>query len=211
MRTFNLRDTSLSEFARRLSEKTATPGGGSVAAHLAQMGAALGCMAFRFTSGPKYATVETAMAGRAEELEQVRARAVQLIDEDARAYERVRAGYKLPKATEAEQAARSAAVQAGLLVAIAVPAETLELGRRGLELLAEGAPDINPNVASDCASGGWCLLGAAEAAFLNVKINAASLSDKAAGEARLSASEASLRKARAAAESLNASIARKIS
>jgi len=210
MRTINLRDTSLSEFARRLSEKTPTPGGGSVAAHLAQLGAALGCMAFRLTSGPKYQSVEAAMAPRIEELEKIRARAVQLIDEDSRAYDKVMAGYRLPKATEADQTARSAAIQAALLGAIAVPAETLEVARRALELLAEGAPDINPNVASDCASGGWCLLGAAEAAFLNVKINAASLTNKSIGGERLSTSEDWLRKARSAAESLNGSIARKL-
>src|SRR5882672_5041684 len=211
MTTPDLRDLSLSDFARRLSEKTPTPGGGSVAAHLAGMGAALGCMAFRFSTGPKYAPVEPAMAGRAEELERIRTRAAVLIDEDARAYELVMASYRLPKGTETERATRSAAIQAGLDTAIAVPAETLELAQRALELLADGAPDINPNVASDCASGGWCLRGAAEAAFLNVKINAASLTDKAAGAGRLAASETWLRKARAAAESLNASIARKSS
>jgi glutamate formiminotransferase/formiminotetrahydrofolate cyclodeaminase len=210
MRTINLRDTSLSEFARRLSEKTPTPGGGSVAAHLAQLGAALGCMAFRLTSGPKYAAFEPAMAERVELLEHIRARAVQLIDEDSRAYEKVMAGYRLPKATEADQAARSAAIQAAMLIAIAVPAETLEVAKRALDLLAAGAPDLNPNVASDCASGGWCLMGAAEAAFLNVKINAATLSNKALASARLSTSEELLGKARVAAGSLNASIATKL-
>jgi len=211
MTASNLRDLSLTEFARRLSEKTPTPGGGSVAAHLASLGSALGCMAFRFTSGPKYATVEAALAARADELDRIRTRAAVLIDEDARAYELVMAGYKLPKSTEAEKAARSAAIQAGLEAAIAVPAETLELARRALELLAEGAPDLNPNVASDCASGGWCLQGAAEAAFLNVKINAASLADKSVGSVRLATCDAWLRKARASAESLHTSIARKSS
>ncbi len=210
MTTPSLRDLSLTEFSRRLSEKTPTPGGGSVAAHLAGMGAALGCMAFRFTTGPKFAAVEAAMAGRAEELERIWIRATLLVDEDARAYERVMAGYKLPKGTDGEKAARSVAIQAGLDTAIAVPAETLELAQRALDVLAQGASDLNPNVASDCASGGWCLLGAAEAAFLNVKINAASLADKSAGTGRLAACEAWLRKARAASESLNASIARKL-
>lgn len=210
MTTPNLRDLSLAEFTQRLSEKSPTPGGGSVAAHLAAMGAALGCMAFRFTTGPKYAAVESAMAGRVEELERLCARASLLIDEDSRAYELVMAGYKLPKATESEKAARSAAIQAGLRTAIEVPAETLALARRALALLAEGGADLNPNVVSDCASGGWCLLGAAEAAFLNVKINAASLSDKADGEQRLCASEAALKEARAAAESLRAAVAGKL-
>jgi formiminotetrahydrofolate cyclodeaminase len=206
----NLRDLSLSEFAERLAAKTPTPGGGSVAAHLAGLGAALGCMAFRFTSGPKFAAVEAQMALRVAELERIRERAALLVDEDSRAYELVLAGYRLPKATEAEKAARSAAVQAGLQAAIAVPAETLELAGRALELLAAGAPDLNPNVVSDCASGGWCLLGAAEAAFLNVRINADSLADKAAGAASLAASSEWLVKARADAGTLHGAIARKL-
>jgi glutamate formiminotransferase/formiminotetrahydrofolate cyclodeaminase len=205
-----LRDLSLSEFSDKLAERSPTPGGGSVAAHLAEMGAALGCMAFRFTSGPKFAAVEAGLAGRVEELEQIRGRALQLIDEDSRAYEQVMAGYRLPKTTEVEKSARSAAIQAAMLTAISVPAETLELARRALELIAAGAPEINPNVASDCASGGWCLQGAAEAAFLNVKINAASLSDKSAGASRLATCEGALRAARASAEALRASIARKL-
>ena len=193
MSTPNLRDLSLSEFTEKLSERTPTPGGGSVAAHLTALGAALGAMAFRVT-----------------QLERIRARANLLIDEDSRAYELVMAGYKLPKLTDPEKAARSAAIQAGLLAAIAVPAETVDLAGRALELVAEGAPDINPNVVSDCASGGWCLLGAAEAAFLNVQINAASLADKAESAARLSASLERLRAARAAAGTLNGAISRKI-
>jgi methenyltetrahydrofolate cyclohydrolase len=210
MSTLNLRDLSLSDFTQKLAERTPTPGGGSVAAHLAALGAALGAMAFRFTSGPKFAALEEAMADRVGQLERIRARANLLIDEDSRAYELVMAGYKLPKATEPEKAVRSAAIQAGLLAAIAVPAETVELAERALELVAAGAADINPNVLSDCASGGWCLLGAAEAAFLNVQINAASLADKAQGAARLSASLERLRAARAAALTLNSALSRRI-
>jgi formiminotetrahydrofolate cyclodeaminase len=210
MTASNLRDLNLTEFARRLSEKTPTPGGGSVAAHLTSLGAALGCMAFRFTSGPKYAAVEAALSARAEDLERIRTRAAELIDEDAASYERVMAGYRLPKATDAEKTARSAAIQAGLATAIEVPAETLELAGSALELLAAGASDLNPNVASDCASGGWCLRGAAEAAFLNVKINAASLADRAAAGRWLADCESRLGNARAAAETLNESIARKL-
>ncbi|MBK7643141.1 MAG: cyclodeaminase/cyclohydrolase family protein [Planctomycetes bacterium] len=210
MTTPQLRDLKLPEFAARLAEKSPTPGGGSVAAHLAQLGCALGCMAFRFSTGPKFAAVEAQMNARAEELERIGAQAAPLIDEDSRAYEGVMAGYRLPKTTEAEKAERSAAIQAGLGGAIQVPAETLALARRGLELLAAGAPEVNPNVASDCASGAWCLLGAAEAAFLNVRINAASLSDKAAGAVRLAACEVDLRRTRAAAESLRATIDAKL-
>ncbi len=110
----------------------------------------------------------------------------------------------------AEKTARSAAIQAGMRQAIAVPAETLDLALRALRLVADGAPAINPNLVSDCASGVWCLWSAAEAAFLNVRINVGSLADKEAGRARLAACERDLAQARALAESARAAIEHKL-
>lgn len=171
-------ELSLSAFADRLAERTATPGGGSVAAHLAAMGAALTVMAFRFTSGPKFATVEAAMAGRVEELERLRRQAGALVDRDTAAYDAVGAARKLPKDTDADKAARERAIQSALAIALEVPFETLETAIAALRLCAAGASDVNPNLASDCATGALCLASACESALMNVKINASSIQDK---------------------------------
>jgi len=178
-------DLTVRDFVASLAARTPTPGGGSMAAVLVASGSALSAMAFRFTSGEKFAAVESAMAHRVEELERHRARGIELVDLDARSYDAVTAAYKLPKATDAEKAARSAAIQTGLRGALAVPAETVEHALAALRIAVDGIADANPNLLSDAASGAYCLAAACEAAFLNVQINASSLSDKPFGEGEL--------------------------
>lgn len=177
-------DLPLTSFADRLAERTPTPGGGSVAAHLAQLGTALVTMAFRFTSGPKFAAVEGAMATRIEALESLRRRATVLVDRDTESYDAVSLAMKLPKESEADKELRTRAVQAALVGALEVPFETLETALAGLHLCAAGAGDVNPNLASDCATGALCLAAACESALMNVKINANSIRDKAYADAR---------------------------
>lgn len=190
-------DLALTSFADRLAERTPTPGGGSVAAYLAEMGCALGAMAFRFTSGEKFQAVEAAMKGRVETLERLRLSARELVDRDSRSYDAVSAAYKLPKATDAEKAARTAAIQAGLRGALEVPATTLATALTALEVLHSGLRDVNSNLASDAATGVWCLRGAAEAAFYNVRINAGSITDRAWAEERLGQARSALERVRA--------------
>src|SRR5262245_54640013 len=147
----------LGEFTDRLAERTPTPGGGSMAAYLAASGAALTAMAFRFTSGEKYAAVEAAMASRVEALEGLRRPALELVDRDSAAYDAVTAAYRLPKSSDAEKSARAEAVQQGLRTALEVPLETLRTARQALAIAGAGAADVNKNLASDCATGSWCL------------------------------------------------------
>lgn len=185
----SLVDLTLRDFVATLGARTSTPGGGSMAAALVAAGSALAAMACRFTSGEKFAAVEGGMARRVEALEVHRARGLALVDLDARSYDAVTAAYKLPKATDAEKAARSAAVQAGLRGALEVPAETIDHALGALAIAVDALPDVNPNLVSDIASGANCLASACEAAFLNVKINAASIADKAWGQERLARAE----------------------
>jgi formiminotetrahydrofolate cyclodeaminase len=181
---------TLSEFADALAARTATPGGGSLAAFLVAAGAATVSMAYRFTSGEKYAAVEAVMAGRASELDRVRARALALVQLDSDAYDRVSAGFALPKADDAQKAARTAAIQAGLRNALEVPLETMRLAAEVLRLARDGAAAINPNLASDCGAGALSAAAGLEAAFANVRINAASIKDAEYVRARRAEAEA---------------------
>lgn len=182
-------ESSLSQFAAQLAERTPTPGGGSMAAYLAASGAALVAMACRFTSGDKFAAVQAAATATADALDELRPAALGLVDRDARAYDAVTAALAMPKSTDAEKQARSAAMQQALRGALEVPFETLVLAVRGLELAAPLAPGVNPNLASDCGVGARCLQGAAEGAFLNVRINARSIKDAEYAKARLAEAE----------------------
>jgi formiminotetrahydrofolate cyclodeaminase len=203
-------DLSLATFTDRLAERTPTPGGGSVAAHLAAMGAALTTMAFRFTSGPKFAAVESAMVARVEELERLRHRAGELVDRDTAAYDAVSAAMKLPKDSDAQKVARGEAMQSALGVALEVPFETLETALAALRLCAAGASDVNPNLASDCATGALCLASACESALMNVKINASSIRDKAYALPKVARGEELRREAGELVESVRAAARQKL-
>ena len=102
---------------------------------------------------------------------------LQLADRDAHAFDGVMVAFKMPKATDEEKKARSAAIQAGYEQAASVP---LEIARAAVDLmeLAEDATAMgNPQAASDGVSGAAHLYCAAACAIANVEINAASLKD----------------------------------
>jgi methenyltetrahydrofolate cyclohydrolase len=198
----------LERFSERLAERTPTPGGGSMAAYLAATGAALATMAFRFTSGEKYAAVQGPMAEGALRLETLRKQSLGLVDRDSAAYDAVTAAYKLPGATATEKAARTETIQTGLRGALEVPLETMRVARDALAVAAEGAAKVNPNLASDCATGSWCLWSAAEAAALNVRINAGSIRDESYSRERLAECEQILAQCRSLAETIRSAAAR---
>ena len=202
---------SLETFSERLSERAPTPGGGSVAACLVALGSALTAMAFRFSTGPKYAAVEAEMVRRAGALDAIRARALELVDLDSAAYDAVTAAFALPKGTDEEKLQRRAAVQAGLLRALEVPLSTMESSLAALRIASEGSADVNRNLASDLATGSWCLWSAAEAAALNVRINASSLEDRELARARLAVCDRLQREAANLAESARSLAARHLS
>ncbi|MEY2784922.1 MAG: hypothetical protein RL277_1129 [Planctomycetota bacterium] len=197
-------ELSLTRFEERIAERTATPGGGSVAAHAGGLGAALCAMALRFTSGERYAAVQTSAARHASELDRLRARLSPLIDADSQAYDRVSAARKLPKNTDDEKAARTQAVQHALKGALEVPLETMGCALQALELMAPLASVINPNLASDCVSGSWCLRTAVESAYLNVRINALDITDRAFVDEKLAEADRRLARSRQLCEEIRA-------
>lgn len=200
-------DRSLVAFTDLLAARTATPGGGSMAAFLAASGAALVSMACRFTSGEKHAAVEPAMLAAVAKLDALRPRAMALVDADAASYDAVSAAFALPRADDAQKAARTAAIQAGLRGALEVPFETLGLAVEGLEQAAPRAAEVNKNLISDLGVGARCLASAAEGAYLNVRINAASIQDAAYVAQRLGVAESRLARAR----DLSTAIAERVS
>lgn len=100
-------------------------------------------------------------------------------DRDTEAYDIVLAAYRMPKATDEEKAARSAAIQAGFRAATEAPLETLRLATEALEVGAIVARHGLPSAASDVGVGASLLVAAAEGAAANVRINLDSLKDLA--------------------------------
>jgi formiminotetrahydrofolate cyclodeaminase len=167
------------------------PGGGSVSACVGALGAALVGMVCNLTRGrEKFADVETEIVTLVGACETARARLEQLLQEDTTAYSGVITAYGMPKGTTEEQEARSAAVQAGLIVAADVP---LEICRVAVEVcrLAKVAAGIgNPGAVTDAGIGAILGEAAVVGAALNVQINLGSIKDEvyvAAAAAEISA------------------------
>jgi formiminotetrahydrofolate cyclodeaminase len=179
------------ELLDRFASPDPTPGGGSAAALAGALGAALASMVCamgktRTGAALERARLDAALAWAREAGERLRA----LVQEDARAYDEVVAAYRLARGTDAEKAARKAAIAAAMARATEVPLETAEACLVVLKSAEEAASHGNPNALSDARTGaalGWAgLVGAAE----NVTINAASLPDGAAATFRVEAAVA---------------------
>lgn len=170
-----LSDMKLADFVEAVAAKTPTPGGGSVAATAASLGAALGIMAARFSQGPE----PQEAAGR---LEGLKAELLPLIDQDAEAYDRVSSAFGLPKGTEEEKKRRKDVIQNALKEAAQVPLKVMMISLRALEALASYAPKCNRNLASDLGGAMLMLSAGLETAAYNVRINAASITDRAVRE-----------------------------
>jgi len=173
-------DGKLREYVGALASGRPTPGGGSAAALVGALGAALNSMVANFTVGrEKYAAVEAEVQILLTESESLRAELQRLTQADTEAYGQVSAAYKLPKETEEEKAARTEAIQAALKVAAGVPLAATRACHRILEIAAVLADKGNPNLITDVGVAAKFALAALECAVLNAEINLVSIRDTA--------------------------------
>jgi len=156
------------------------PGGGSVSACAGALGAALVSMVCNLTRGrEKFAAVETEIVTLVAASEAARGRLEQLLQEDTTAYSGVITAYKMPKDSEDEQAARSQAIQDGLIIAADVPLEICRVAVEVCRLAKVAAGLGNPQAVTDAGIGAILGEAAVVGAALNVKINLGSIKDQA--------------------------------
>lgn len=86
--------------------------------------------------------------------------------------------FGLPKSTEAEKAARQAAIQEATKTAIEVPFRVMEMACGSMEVIKAMVEKGNPNSLSDAGVGALCARSAVLGAFMNVRINTQDYSDK---------------------------------
>ena len=109
-------------FLDDLASGSATPGGGSAAAIMGAMGAALVSMMCNLTIGKKnYAEVEGEMQSLLAAAEELRLQLAGMVAEDIGAFDALMAAYAMPKDTDEQKTKRSAAIQEGLKAATVVP------------------------------------------------------------------------------------------
>jgi len=165
-------------FIEELASPTPTPGGGSAGAYAGAMGAALVAMVAGLTIGKKkYAEVEASMQAVRVMAEKLRKELTQAVDDDAASFEVLMATFKLPKETDEQKAARSAAILKATLNAANVPLHVADDAVKVMELALKCAKDANVNAISDTLSGFAMARAALTAAGYNVRINIKSLSD----------------------------------
>jgi methenyltetrahydrofolate cyclohydrolase len=170
------------EWLAELGSAAPAPGGGAAAALSAALGAALVEMVCNLTLGkPAYAGHERDTITIRDAAARLRQAALTQADADATAFRELMAAFRLPKGSEAEKAARAAAVQAATLRAATVPLHVAATAAGVAELAARLPGRSNPNVLSDVGVAAACAVAAIEAAAINVEINLGSLAD---GDAR---------------------------
>lgn len=170
---------SFEQLIQSLAAKTPTPGGGAAAALTGCMGTALFLMVVRFSRGKKANVAREDDLAKAEAtLDGYLTRMLPMADRDCRSFDLVSAAYGMPKDDDRQAELRQKAIQEAMVGAMVVPEETLCMVR-DVFVAMEGVVDcIGKAIVSDLASGAALLLAAAEGAFLNVKINAAYLTNR---------------------------------
>ena len=175
--------SSVEKFLDDLAGGAPTPGGGSAAAIMGAMGAALVSMVCNVTLGKKgYEGVEAEMKAVLYESERVRRRLTDMVAEDIAAFDSIMSAYKMPKATEADKTLRAAAIQVGLRRATETPLECARVCAEVIALARRASEHGYLNVISDGGVGVLAGFTALRSAALNVYINAPALKDRAFAE-----------------------------
>ena len=173
-------EQQLQTFLDQLASKASTPGGGSAAAIMGAMGAALLSMVANLTVGKKnYEHVDAEMRDLLARAEALRAQVTGMIQADVDVFDQVMAAYGMSRETEDDKTTRSAAIQAALKAATDVPLACAQLCADIIELCRPVAEKGNLNVISDAGVAVLAAHAALRSAALNVYINIGGIKDDA--------------------------------
>jgi len=177
-------DLKLHDFIDEVDSSSPAPGGGSVAATSASLGAALVRMVGHLTMGKKKflslpLESQTEFTQTMERMGQVKERLLMLVDADTESFNRIMAAFQLPKETPEQQVIRLQSIQEATDGAIRVPMEVARLALYGLQNFSVALLYGNKNALSDLGVGALMFYAGLEGAVLNVEINLGGLTDPA--------------------------------
>jgi glutamate formiminotransferase / formiminotetrahydrofolate cyclodeaminase len=181
-------------FLAQLASDSPTPGGGSAAALAGAMGAALVVMVCNLTVGrDRFKAVDAELRDVHARATRLQAEMSSLVRRDAQAYAGFVAAMKLPKATDAEKAARKQAMGEAAVLAAEVPLQTMRVALEVMRLAAVVAKKGNPHAASDGAVGALLGRAALRSADMNVRINLPSIPEESVRARMLAEAESLVR------------------
>lgn len=171
---------TLRGFAEEAASESPAPGGGSVSAYVGALGVSLATMVANLSSHKRgWDERWEEFSDAAERGQYLKEALLRAVDEDTDAFNEIMAAFGLPNGTPEEKSARKAAVQAATKKAIEVPLNVMRLGLDSLPLIRQMVETGNPNSVTDAGVGALCVRTAIYGAYLNVKVNATGLDDKA--------------------------------
>ena len=166
---------SCEKFSQLLASKSPVPGGGGAAAIVGALSAALCSMAGNFTLGKKkYADVEEDIKIILEKAENLRLKLLELVDEDAEAFEPLSKAYSINK----EDHGRDEILEQALLNACKAPLKMIESCSEIVILLEEMLVKGSRLLISDTGCGALLCKAAMESAALNVFVNTSLMKDR---------------------------------
>lgn len=176
-------DMTCRDFADETASESPAPGGGSISAYMGALAAALGTMVANLSAHKAgWDDCWEEFSDVAEKGRVLQDALIHLVDEDTEAFNRIMAVFAMPKKTEEEKAVRKEALEAATLYATEVPLRTMKTACETFDILEAMASKGNPASVSDAGVGALAARAAVQGAFLNVKINAAGLKDRAVAD-----------------------------
>ena len=174
-----LMDMTCEGFANETASESPAPGGGSIAAYMGALGAALGTMVANLSSHkPGWDERWEEFSECAVQGQQLKDELLWLVDEDTHSFNLIMNAMGLPNGTEEEKNARKKAMEEATKYAIEIPFRTVQRAFDVFALCEAMIEKGNPNSVSDAGVGVLCAKAAVIGAYLNVRINATGLEDK---------------------------------
>ncbi|MBR4716035.1 MAG: glutamate formimidoyltransferase [Bacteroidales bacterium] len=173
-------DLTCTGFCEETASESPAPGGGSVSAYMGALAASLGTMVANLTGGKAaYDDEWEKFSDVAVHGQRLKDDLLHLVDEDTNAFNKIMDAFGMPKKSDEEKAARSAAIQEATKFATEVPLQTMQKSMEAFEVCRAMVEWGNPASVTDGGVGALAARSAVMGAHLNVKINASSLKDEA--------------------------------
>lgn len=170
---------SLHAFADETSSESPAPGGGSIAAYMGSLGVSLATMVANLSSHKRgWDNRWKEFSDWAAKGQAYKDTLLHLVDEDTIAFNKIMSALSLPKSTEEEKVNRTNAIQTATKYATEIPFRVMQTTFASMEIIKAMAEIGNQNSVSDAGVGALAARSAVMGAYLNVKINAAGLTDK---------------------------------